>query len=132
MKKTLMLIGGLAVLLLPLKAQEESNEDYPVRSVFETTTLIDNATTVSLYKGMMQMEIQHRFGNKGTERFVRDIRDGKHPHGHELWYYRQNHGGIRYHPELQAAGPGMEVGFASADRIGEGARFRELLREYGA
>ncbi len=69
MKKTIMLLGGVLIMTLPLKAQEEDTQDYPVRSVFETTALIDNQTTEGLFKGMMQLEIQHRFSE------IKDISD---------------------------------------------------------
>jgi hypothetical protein len=63
MKKQLFLFGViLTFVAMPVLSQEESeNQDYPIRKVFETTTLIDNQTTQSLYQGMLQLEIQHRF-----------------------------------------------------------------------
>ena len=46
----------------PLSAQEEEERDNrPVRSPFETTTLIDNHTTVNLTKGSLKFDIAHRF-----------------------------------------------------------------------
>jgi hypothetical protein len=44
-----------------LIAQEEAKEDKPVIPPFETLSLIDNQTTVNPYKGMLVLEIQHRF-----------------------------------------------------------------------
>lgn len=45
-----------------LLAQEEEEKDIrPIRAPFETTSLIDNQTTVGLYKGGLKLEISHRF-----------------------------------------------------------------------
>ena len=44
----------------PVLAQGES-DDGPAIPAFETSTLIDNQTTFSPYKGSFSMEIQHRF-----------------------------------------------------------------------
>jgi hypothetical protein len=52
-----MLLAGI-LLMAPSFAQEE---DKPIRPPFETTLLIDNQTTVNLYKGAMTLEVQHRF-----------------------------------------------------------------------
>lgn len=45
--------------LIPLQGQDE---DYPVRSPFETTTLIENQTIINPYKGSLNFMIYHRFG----------------------------------------------------------------------
>ncbi len=39
----------------------QGDDDPPVMPPFETLTLIDNQTTVGLYKGSFTLEIQHRF-----------------------------------------------------------------------
>ena len=52
-----MLLAGI-LFTAPSFAQEE---DKPIRPPFETTLLIDNQTTVNLYKGAMTLEVQHRF-----------------------------------------------------------------------
>jgi hypothetical protein len=41
--------------------EEEERDDRPVRPPFETIALIDNQTTVNLYKGALNLEISHRF-----------------------------------------------------------------------
>lgn len=46
---------------LSLNAQDEEPDNRPIRPPFETTTLIDNATTVNLYKGGLRFDISHRF-----------------------------------------------------------------------
>jgi len=51
---------SLLFVSLPVIAQDDE-EDKPIRPPFETTTLIDNHTTVNLYKGSLSMDIQHRF-----------------------------------------------------------------------
>ncbi len=55
-------IACLIVFFLPgfLFAQEEADEQ--VFEPFTTQTLIDNQTTTNPYKGSLNMEIQHRFG----------------------------------------------------------------------
>jgi hypothetical protein len=53
-----------------LKAQDEDQPDNrPIRPPFETIALIDNQTTVNLYKGGLQFEIAHRFSE------IKDISD---------------------------------------------------------
>ncbi|KPK83947.1 MAG: hypothetical protein AMS27_11385, partial [Bacteroides sp. SM23_62_1] len=49
-------------LLVPLfvSGQEEEG-DQPIRPPFETITLIENQTTVNLFKGSLNFEISHRF-----------------------------------------------------------------------
>lgn len=48
---------------LPVVSQDEDEPDNrPVRSPYETVTLIDNQTVVTPFKGALQMEILHRFG----------------------------------------------------------------------
>ncbi|MEZ5069742.1 MAG: DUF5777 family beta-barrel protein [Bacteroidales bacterium] len=63
MKRNILLCG-IALVLSALSApavfaQEE--DDFPVMPAFETLTLIDNQTTMNLYKGSFAFEIQHRF-----------------------------------------------------------------------
>lgn len=59
------LIAGLTLLVLSpvlnVNAQEEEKDNRPIRPPFETIGLIENATTVNLYKGGLNLEIQHRF-----------------------------------------------------------------------
>ena len=53
-----------------LSAQDdEERDDRPIRSPFETISLIDNQTTVNLYKGALNLEISHRFSK------IEDISD---------------------------------------------------------
>jgi len=44
-----------------LAQDEEEPDNRPIRPPFETTSLIDNQTTVNLYKGALKLEISHRF-----------------------------------------------------------------------
>lgn len=62
MKKLFYLI--LILLAVPAFGQEEEQptEDRPVRSPFETGTLIENQTIVTPMKGSLEMLIHHRFG----------------------------------------------------------------------
>jgi hypothetical protein len=61
MKKILILLT-LSLFISSLFAQEETQEkSKPVRFTFGTTTLIDNQTIESPYKGGLELEIQHRF-----------------------------------------------------------------------
>ena len=59
------LIAGISLLILApalnLNAQEEEADNRPIRPPFGTINLIDNATTVNLYKGGLNLEIMHRF-----------------------------------------------------------------------
>ncbi|MBN1988368.1 MAG: hypothetical protein JW783_03115 [Bacteroidales bacterium] len=57
MKKILTLI----VLAFCINAGFAQEEDYVVRS-FETSALVDNQTVTTPYKGMIELQIQHRFG----------------------------------------------------------------------
>ncbi|HQB79596.1 MAG TPA: DUF5777 family beta-barrel protein, partial [Tenuifilaceae bacterium] len=57
MKKILTLI----VLACCINAGFAQEEDYAVRS-FETSALIDNQTVTTPFKGMLELQIQHRFG----------------------------------------------------------------------
>ena len=41
--------------------EEEEKDNRPIRAPFETIALIDNQTTVNLYKGGLKLEISHRF-----------------------------------------------------------------------
>jgi hypothetical protein len=57
-------VGLILLLFVPglsLFAQDEEPDNRPIRDPFETTYLIDNATTVNLYKGGLNLEIMHRF-----------------------------------------------------------------------
>ena len=54
---------------ISLNAQDEEPDNRPIRPPFETTNLIDNATTVNLYKGGLNLEISHRFSE------IKDIGD---------------------------------------------------------
>ncbi len=60
MKKifSLLLITFIAI---PLFSQDEE-EDYPVMFTFETGILADNQTIMTPYKGMIEFQIHHRFG----------------------------------------------------------------------
>jgi hypothetical protein len=63
MKKILILLT-LSLFFSSLIAQEETQsqeKSKPVRFTFGTTTLIDNQTLESPYKGGLELEIQHRF-----------------------------------------------------------------------
>ena len=61
MKKILILLT-LSLFISPIFAQEDTQaSSEPVRFTFSTTTLIDNQTIVSPYKGGIELEIQHRF-----------------------------------------------------------------------
>lgn len=52
-----------------LAQDEEKSDDQPIRPPFETISLIDNQTTVNLYKGGLHLEISHRFSE------IKDISD---------------------------------------------------------
>ncbi|MFO7756269.1 MAG: DUF5777 family beta-barrel protein [Bacteroidales bacterium] len=60
MKKifSLLLIAFIAI---PLFSQDEE-EDYPVMFTFEAGILADNQTIMTPYKGMLEFQIHHRFG----------------------------------------------------------------------
>jgi hypothetical protein len=62
MKKFLILLT-LSLSITTLFAQVDSlkQESKPVRFTFGTTTLIDNSTTETPYKGGLELEIKHRF-----------------------------------------------------------------------
>jgi hypothetical protein len=63
MKKILILLT-LSLFISPLFAQEETKtqeKSKPVRFTFGTTTLIENNTTETPYKGGIELEIKHRF-----------------------------------------------------------------------
>lgn len=49
--------------------EEEEQDDRPIRAPFGTISLIDNQTTVNLYKGALNLEISHRFSK------IEDISD---------------------------------------------------------
>jgi hypothetical protein len=68
------LLSGLILLFVysvpALQAQEEeTSDDQPIRPPFESISLIDNQTTVNVYKGGLQFEISHRFSE------IKDIKD---------------------------------------------------------
>lgn len=59
-----------AISVHSLRAQDEEKPDNrPIRPPFETISIIDNQTTVNLYKGGLQFEIAHRFSE------IKDISD---------------------------------------------------------
>jgi hypothetical protein len=63
MKKIFILLT-LSLFISPLFAQEDSlavEKSKPVRFTFGTTTLIENSTTETIYKGGLELEIRHRF-----------------------------------------------------------------------
>jgi hypothetical protein len=59
------IVAGIGLLLMipsiSVNAQDEEPDNRPIRPPFETLNLIDNATTVNLYKGGLNLEISHRF-----------------------------------------------------------------------
>src|SRR5450759_1122853 len=63
MKKIFILLT-LSLFISPLFAQEDTSaveKSKPVRFTFGTTTLIENNTTETIYKGGLELEIKHRF-----------------------------------------------------------------------
>jgi hypothetical protein len=60
MKKILSFLT-LAMILLPVFAQEESAGPEIVQGTFNAATLIENQTPASPYKGGLELSIQHRF-----------------------------------------------------------------------
>ena len=60
MKKIFILLS-LSLFLAPVFAQEESAGPEPVTGTFVTTSLIDNHTITSPYKGGLELLIHHRF-----------------------------------------------------------------------
>jgi hypothetical protein len=63
MKKFFILLT-LSLFISPLFAQEDTQTQEvakPVRFTFGTTTLIDNNTVATPYKGGLELEIHHRF-----------------------------------------------------------------------
>jgi hypothetical protein len=61
--KKIFIIFTLSFFLTTLFAQQDSLKvkSKPVRFTFGTTTLIDNNTTETLYKGSLELQIHHRF-----------------------------------------------------------------------
>lgn len=58
------LIATIGILMLPamnLNAQEEETDNRAVRDPWGTIRLVDNPTTLNLYKGAISLEINHRF-----------------------------------------------------------------------
>lgn len=69
----LLKIGTISLSLLFLatniclsQEQEDEPDNRPVRSPYESVTLIDNQTVVAPFKGTLQLEILHRFGKIET------------------------------------------------------------------
>ena len=63
--KKLFILLTLSLLMTPLFAQGDTLNQAtskPVRFTFGTTTLIDNNTVETVYKGGLELEIKHRFG----------------------------------------------------------------------
>ena len=56
----LILLFTLSVPIIQAQDEEEP-DNRPIRPPFETISLIDNQTTVNLFKGSLQFEIAHRF-----------------------------------------------------------------------
>jgi hypothetical protein len=52
----------LLLITLPLTAIQSQETNYPLRDIFEAGTLIDNQTVNTPFKGLMEFQIQHRFG----------------------------------------------------------------------
>jgi len=67
MKKHLILIFAMLFSFGLVTAQDEEvpkkKKDRPVRSIFESSVLIDNQTSVIPVKNTLEMHIQHRFGS---------------------------------------------------------------------
>lgn len=59
--KKIFIILSLSLFLAPVFGQEESAGPEPVTGTFVTTSLIDNHTVTSLYKGGLELLIHHRF-----------------------------------------------------------------------
>jgi hypothetical protein len=62
--KKILIVFTLSLLLSPIFAQEETQEQKstaPVRNTFGAELLIDNQTIASPYKGGIELQIQHRF-----------------------------------------------------------------------
>ncbi len=62
--KKIFIVLTLSLFLLPVFAQETTPTDdasKPVRFTFGSTTLIDNQTVATPYKGGLELDIQHRF-----------------------------------------------------------------------
>ena len=52
----------LLLITLPLTTIQSQEANYPLRDIFEAGTLIDNQTVNTPFKGLMEFQIQHRFG----------------------------------------------------------------------
>lgn len=62
--KKIFIVLTLTLFISPLFAQEETQTKEPakpVRNTFATTSLIDNHTVATPYKGGLELQIQHRF-----------------------------------------------------------------------
>ncbi|MDZ7737617.1 MAG: DUF5777 family beta-barrel protein [Bacteroidales bacterium] len=105
MKKifSLLLIAFIAI---PMFSQEEE-EDYPVMFTFEAGILADNQTIMTPYKGMIEFQIHHRFGEvtNGHQSLFGIYSPSNIRLGPELWYHRQDYGWCRSHqgPEYMGA-----------------------------
>ncbi len=55
-------LAGLVLLPMNLKAQDEEPDNRPVREPFSGTLLADQQTIMSPYKGGLELVIHHRFG----------------------------------------------------------------------
>ena len=62
--KKFLFVFILSLFLVPVFAQEattEATSSEPVRFTFGTSTLIDNQTVATPYKGGLELDIHHRF-----------------------------------------------------------------------
>ena len=66
MKKSLIILSLSLLMFAPALAQDASEPEY---DIFTTSTLIENQTVASPYKGMLEMQTQHRFS------LIKDIKD---------------------------------------------------------
>jgi len=69
--KKIFIVFTLSLFISSIYGQADTvvKSSKPVRFTFATTTLIDNQTTESLYKGGLELQIQHRFS------LIEDIHD---------------------------------------------------------
>jgi hypothetical protein len=52
----------LLLIMLPLTLANGQETDYPIRDIFEAGTLLDNQTVNTPFKGLLELQIIHRFG----------------------------------------------------------------------